>query len=157
MQSQQSIQLGSEAIEDSPGLHQRVDNMHANSGTDFVTPYFPTAIAKSREHPLEFNFHMKFLDSLTPSCEIVSTENLELVVNLSSTPEPVKFHNTGDAITYCQEKMKEWGAGKSTSHKRLSHSDLNKDRLFEEGRALKHLISGITSLDCNLKKIRQDR
>lgn len=64
MQSQQSMQLGSERIEDSPGLHQRVDNMHANSGTDFVAPYFPTALAKSREQPLEFNFDMRFLDSL---------------------------------------------------------------------------------------------
>lgn len=133
--------------------------MHVNSGTDFVTPYFPTALAKSREHPLEFNFDMRFLDSLTLPCEIVSRENMELVVDSSSTPEPVKFPNTADAITYCQEKMKGWGAGKSTSHKRLSHPDLNKDRLFEEeGRALEDLlISGITSLDCNLKKVRQDR
>lgn len=159
MQSQQSMQLGSECIEDSPGLHQRVDNMHANSGTDFVAPYFPTALAKSREQPLEFNFDMRFLDSLTLPCEIVSRENMELVVDFSSTPEPVKFHTTADAITYSQEKIQDWKADKSTSHRRLSHPDLNKDRLFEEeGRALEHLLmSGIASLDCNLKKVRQDR
>ena len=62
-----------------------------------------TALTKSRKHPFDFKFDMRFLESLTLPGEIVLRKDMELVVDLRSTLAPVKFHNTVNAITHCQE------------------------------------------------------
>lgn len=153
-----------ESVNDPPGLHQRVDQMHEASGTDFVVPYFPTALAV-KDNPLEFNFDLRLLDTLSLPCRIDSREDMALVPSVGTRPaaEPIHFQSTAEAIAYCSEKLKAgWmqkSAEESSAHKRLSHPDLDKERLFgQEGKPLQHLLgSGIGELDANLQKVRLDR
>ena len=153
-----------ESVNDTPGLHQRVDQMHEASGTDFVVPYFPTALAV-KDNPLEFNFDLRLLDTLSLPCEIDSREDMALVPSVGTQrgAEPIHFQSTAEAIAYCSEKLKAgWmqkSAEESSAHKRLSHPDLDKEGLFgQEGKPLQHLLeSGIGELDTNLQKVRLDR
>jgi len=139
--------------------------MHEASGTDFVIPYFPTALAV-KDQPLEFNFELHLLDTLSLPCEIVPREEMDLVPSAGEqpVPEPIHFQNTAEAVQYCNQKikagwMKHSVSGESSTQKRLSHPELNKERMFQqEGKPLQHLLgSGIGELDANLQNVRLDR
>ena len=89
---------------------------------------------------------------------------MNLVPSSTEEPlQPVNFQNTAEAIKYCQEKLREgWllqQSGKENSNQRLSHPQLNKERMFyQEGQSMSNLlVSGIAHLDTNLGTVRLDR
>lgn len=150
--------------EDSQGFHRRVDAMHQASGTDFVAPYFPLALAVSRECPLQFNFQLRLLDTLRLPCELVARTEMPMIPSGEATSQEVSFNTSEEAVVYCQERLRQgWWLNSAErdprQRPRLSHPELQKERLFEqEGRSLENaLASGIPELDLALDQVRLDR
>ena len=139
--------------------------MHQASGTDFVAPYFPLALAVSSESPLQFNFDLRLLDHLRLPCELVGRTEMAMLPSEEATSQEVRFNTSEEAVTYCQERLRQgWlpdSAGQRDPRKRprLSHPELHKERLFkQEGRSLeKALASGIPELDLAFDQVRLDR
>ena len=150
--------------EDSQGFHRRVDAMHLTSGPDFVAPYFPLALAVSRECLLQFNFELRLLDTLRLSCELVARTEMPMIPSGEATSQEVSFNTSKEAVTYCQERLHQgWWLNSAErdprKRPRLSHPKLQKERLFEqEGRSLENaLASGIPELDLALDRVQLDR
>lgn len=154
-----------EQEQDSQGFHRRVDAMHQASGTDFVAPYFPLALAVSRECPLRFNFDLRLLDDLRLPCELVSRREMSMLPSgEGASQQEVSFNTCEEAVTYCRERLQQgWlldsAERDSGKRARLSHPELQKERLFQqEGRSLSTaLASGIPELDLALDHVRLDR
>ena len=60
--------------------------MHQASGTDFVAPYFPLALAVSSESPLQFNFDLRLLDHLRLPCELVGRTEMAMLPSSLKPP-----------------------------------------------------------------------
>jgi len=156
-----------EESRDPEGFHQRVDLMHQDSGTDFVVPYFPAALAVSSECPMRFNFDLRLLDDLRLPCQLVARTEVSMVPSGEDDQprQPVTFKTSEEAISYCEERLREgWLVGSDAGDersrkKRLSHPELKKEQLFQqEGKNLDNLLaSGIPELDLALDKVRLDR
>jgi len=139
--------------------------MHETSGTDFVAPYFPLALAVSRESPLEFNFDLRLLDDLRLPCELVARAETPMMPAGQEGSQEVTFTTSEEAVHYCQQRLREgWlveAAQRDPRNKRqrLSHPGLQKAELFkEEGKSLQTLLgSGIPELDLGLDQVRLDR
>ena len=127
-----------------------------------MTAYFPVALAISRSRPLDFNFDLRFLDSLSLPCAIVPRGQAELVPT-GEAPAALTFATAAEGIKYCRDNLRSgWSVGdaeRSKKQKRLTHPGIDKARLFyQEGEALENLLlSGIPTLDDNLRKVRLDR
>ena len=165
MEEEQEDQGDEETEQDSQGFHRRVDAMHQASGTDFVAPYFPLALAVSRERPLQFNFDLRLLDSLRLPCELLARTETAMPPSGEVGSQEVSFNNSQEAVTYCEERLRQ-GWLPDSAHReptgkraRLSHPKLQKEQLFrEEGRSLDRLLaSGIAELDLALDQVRLDR
>lgn len=126
---------------------------------DTVPPYFPRAFAKSNEFPLQFNFDLFLLDSLTLPCPILEKE---------SDDQAKKFETRLEAIDYCKTRLQQWRQenrlpverGQETARATAkSHPLIDKERLFfSEGRPLESLMqSGVEAYDANLGRVREDR
>ena len=139
--------------------------MHQASETDFVAPYFPLALAVSREHPLQFNFNLPLLDNLRLPCELLVRTETAMPPSGEVGSQEVSFNNSEETATYCQEHLRQGWLPDSAQQEptgkraRLSHPHLQKEQLFkEEGRSLdKLLASGIAELDLVLDQVRLDR
>jgi len=89
-------------VEDSPEFHCHVDGMHQGSGTDFVAPYFPTALAVSKEFSLAFNFNLHLLDHLRLPCELVARTEMAMIPSGETASQAVTFKSSEKAIIYCK-------------------------------------------------------
>ena len=152
---------------DDPHLHQMVDLMHEGSGTDFVPPYFLTALAMSPNHPMQFNFDLCLLDDLCLPCEPVSSKDtVQLPSGQKQPASAVTFASSQEALTYCEERLKKgWLVEGRAKEKQPSdsgcpsHPRLDKEHMFhQEGKCLKQLLaSGVAKVDAGLDKVRLDR
>ena len=80
--------VGDKKVErDSKRFHWQVDTMHQPSGTDFVAPYFPLALAVSSECPLPLNFDLWLLDHLCLPCELVATTEMTMLPSEEATSQ----------------------------------------------------------------------
>ena len=141
--------------------------MHQASGTDFVAPYFPLALAVSRECPLQFNFdlHLHVLDHLQLPCNLVARTEMPMLPSREATSQEVRFNTSEEAVAYCQERLCQARLLDSADQRdpckrpRLSHPELQTEMLFkQEGRSLeKALASGIPKLDLVLDQVWLDR
>lgn len=163
------IQADEDIPDDPPMTHASIDQAQRDSGDDFITPYFPKALAVSSDRPLHFNFDLRLLDSLSLPCELVAREEAVLVpaAREQDTPtESVGFQNSAQAIAYCQERLRTGWLVKNkddtrsrAAQRQLSHPELDKERLFrQEGSALHQLLSsGLEQFDSSLGDVRLDR
>ena len=72
---------------------------------DEVSSYFPSAFAKDPSSPLEFNFDLFLLDSLSLPCTIEKRGESNPAVGV------VNFETPASAIAYCREKIEQgWKA-----------------------------------------------
>ena len=94
-------------MQDSPGFHWRVDAVHETSGTDFVAPYFPLALAVSRESPLQFNFDLRLLDDLRLPCKLVARAETPMMPAGQEGSPQVSFKTSEEAVGYCQQRLRE--------------------------------------------------
>lgn len=147
----------------SPSEHRRVDATLRERDAESLQPYFPLAFAVSDDRPLEFNFDLFLLDSLSLSRDISERGREE-----ESTPQEVTFDSAAAAIQYCRERLERgWKATRPSpatqrSHRasnRLSHPDIDKWQLFRrDGSRIRRILrSGHTALDENLNLVRVDR
>lgn len=149
----------------SEAQYRSIDQRLRESGEPFRKPYFPLALAVSRELPLRFNFRLRLLDSLSLPSPLVSRKDAILIPADQEPDEPVEFADTAEAIAYCQEnlssgwRLQEKGDQARGGRGRPSHPELEKESLFrQEGRSLRHLISsGQADLDSKLDDVRLDR
>lgn len=149
----------------SAAQYMSIDRRLRESGEPFQKPYFPVALAVSRERPLRFNFQLRLLDSLSLPSPLVSRKDTILIPADQEPDEPVKFADTAEAIAYCQDhlssgwRLQEKGGNASGRRGRPSHPELEKESLFrQEGRSLRHLItSGLQDFDSKLDDVRLDR
>ena len=82
----------------SPSYYRRLEQ-------EEVTPYFPSAFAVGPSSPLDFNFELFLLDSLSLPCTIEKREDSIAAV------EAVNFETLARAIAYCTEKIEQgWRA-----------------------------------------------
>ena len=147
-----------------PSEHRRLDALEMERQAETIMPYFPRALAVSDDRPLQFNFNLFLLDSLTLPRDIVARDSEE-----PTPPHAVEFTTVAGAISYCKERLEYgWRNRQSAnsqperpqmSSARLSHPDVDKWALFRsDGRRLsKSLQSGEPALDENLNKVRLDR
>lgn len=139
--------------------------MHQESGTDFVAPYFPLALAVSRQSPLQFNFDLRLLDCLRLPCELGARTGTPTIPAADESGQEVTFNTSQEAIDYCQKRLREGWLPEAAerdpgrSRPRLSHPAIRKEHLFQqEGKSLdKLLASGISELDMALEQVRLDR
>ena len=147
-----------------PSEHRRLEALEMERQAETIMPYFPRALAVSDDRPLQFNFNLFLLDSLTLPRHIVARDSEE-----PSPPHAVEFTTVAGAISYCKERL-EYGwrnrrpansqpETPRMSSARLSHPSVDKWGLFRsDGRRLsKSLQSGEPALDENLNRVRLDR
>jgi len=145
-----------------PSEHRRVDAILRERDAQSALPYFPLAFAVSDDRPLDFNFDLFLLDTLTLPRHIVSRGAQE-----DSPAQETSFADPASAIQYCRERLESgWKDTRPSSQDRtrsssarLSHRDVDKWTLFRlDGRGLtKALQSGQEAFDANLKHVRLDR
>ena len=134
----------------SPSYYRRLER-------EEVSPYFPSAFAVDPGSPLEFNFELFLLDSLSLPCAI------EKRGDPVPASEAVNFETPQTAIAYCTEQIEQgWRATLPPTSSQLQATasrQLDKRALFQrDGRSLaKALKSGQNQFDASLKEVRLDR
>ena len=134
----------------SPSYYRRLER-------EEVSPYFPSAFAVDPSSPLDFNFELFLLDSLSLPCAIEKRGDGVPAV------EAVTFQTPERAIAYCTEKIEQgWRATLPPTSSQIpatASRQLDKRTLFErDGRSLaKALKSGQHQFDACLKEVRLDR
>ena len=122
-----------------------------------VSPYFPSAFAVDASSPLEFNFDLFLLDSLSLPCAIEKRGETNPPAGI------VNFETPASAMAYCKEKIEQgWRATLPPTPSQLpatASKELDKRALFlRDGRSLaKALKSGQRAFDASLKEVRLDR
>ena len=134
----------------SPSYYRRLER-------EEVSPYFPTAFALDPSSPLDFNFELFLLDSLSLPCAIEKRGDTVPAI------EAVPFQTPETAIAYCTEKIEQgWRATLPPTSSQLpatASRRLDKRALFQrDGKSLsKALKSGQQPFDASLKEVRLDR
>ena len=146
-----------------PSEHTHMDAAAMEQEAESVMPYFPRAFAVSEERPLQFNFNLFLLDSLTLPRHIEARDSEE-----PTSPQAVEFTSVAGAIAYCTERLEHgWRNRRPASSQqeprmpsvRMSHPGVDKWALFRSDarRLSKALRSGQPALDENLNEVRLDR
>ena len=134
----------------SPSYYRRLER-------EEVSPYFPSAFALDPSSPLDFNFELFLLNSLSLPCAIEKRGDTVPAI------EAVTFETPEREIAYCSEKIEPgWRATLPPTSSQLpatASRQLDKRALFQrDGRSLaKALKSGQQPFDASLKEVRLDR